>query len=63
MPTPKPAVAHPNLKPNKVGLTLRDYEGAPSTLCAGCGHDSISAALICGPKLLLQIKLATPAGQ
>ena len=46
MPTPKPAVAHPNLKPNKVGLTLRDYEGAPSTLCAGCGHDSITAAIV-----------------
>ena len=46
MPTPKPAVAHPNLKPNKVGLTLRDYEGAPSTLCAGCGHDSVTAAIV-----------------
>ena len=46
MPTPKPGVAHPNLRPNKVGLTLRDYEGAPSTLCAGCGHDSISGAII-----------------
>ena len=46
MPTPKPAVAHPNLKPNKIGLTLRDYEGAPSTLCAGCGHDSITAAIV-----------------
>ena len=44
MPTPKPAVSHPNLRPNKVGLTLRDYEGAPSTLCAGCGHDSVTAA-------------------
>ncbi len=46
MPTPKPAVAHPNLQPNKVGLTLRDYEGAPSTLCAGCGHDSVTAAIV-----------------
>src|SRR2546423_8248028 len=46
MPTPKPGVAHPHLKPNKVGLTLRDYEGAPSTLCAGCGHDSITAAIV-----------------
>ena len=32
--------------PNKVGLTLRDYEGAPSTLCAGCGHDSVTAAIV-----------------
>src|SRR5438874_995756 len=46
MPTPKPGVAHPHLKPNKVGLTLRDYEGAPSTLCAGCGHDSVTAAIV-----------------
>jgi len=46
MPTPKPSVAHPNLRPNKVGLTLRDYEGAPSTLCAGCGHDSVTAAIV-----------------
>src|SRR4051795_8546241 len=46
MPTPKPAVAHPNLRANKVGLTLRDYEGAPSTLCAGCGHDSVTAAIV-----------------
>ena len=46
MPTPKPAVAHPHLRPNKVGLTPRDYEGAMSTLCAGCGHDSITAAIV-----------------
>src|SRR6188768_584740 len=46
MPTPKPSVAHPHLRPNKVGLTLRDYEGAPSTLCAGCGHDSVTAAIV-----------------
>src|SRR5208282_5961020 len=31
---------------NKLGFTHRDYEGAVSTLCAGCGHDSISAAII-----------------
>ncbi|HEX2012287.1 MAG TPA: 2-oxoacid:ferredoxin oxidoreductase subunit beta, partial [Roseateles sp.] len=29
-----------------VGYTRRDYEGKVSTLCAGCGHDSISAAII-----------------
>jgi 2-oxoglutarate ferredoxin oxidoreductase subunit beta len=27
---------------NKIGLTKNDYRGAPSTLCAGCGHNSIS---------------------
>jgi 2-oxoglutarate ferredoxin oxidoreductase subunit beta len=42
----KPAVRHPSLQPNKLGLTVRDYEGAMSTLCAGCGHDSITAAIV-----------------
>jgi 2-oxoglutarate ferredoxin oxidoreductase subunit beta len=42
----KPAVLHPNLRPNAVGLTMRDYEGAMSTLCAGCGHDSVTAAIV-----------------
>jgi 2-oxoglutarate ferredoxin oxidoreductase subunit beta len=28
-----------------LGLTIRDYEGAVSTLCAGCGHDSVTAAI------------------
>jgi 2-oxoglutarate ferredoxin oxidoreductase subunit beta len=42
----KPKFQHPGLKKNSVGFTHRDYEGRISTLCAGCGHDSISAALI-----------------
>jgi 2-oxoglutarate ferredoxin oxidoreductase subunit beta len=42
----KPKLHHPGLAANKLGFTHRDYEGAISTLCAGCGHDSISAALI-----------------
>ncbi len=42
----KPRVHHPGLEKNAVGLTRRDYEGAMTTLCAGCGHDSITAALI-----------------
>src|SRR5216117_3000893 len=42
----KPKLHHPTLPKNKVGFTRRDYEGKVSTLCAGCGHDSISAALI-----------------
>jgi 2-oxoglutarate ferredoxin oxidoreductase subunit beta len=46
MPSPKPAVVHPHLRPNKLGLTPRDYEGFPSTLCAGCGHDSVTAAIV-----------------
>ena len=43
---PKPAVRHPGLPRNALGLTTRDYEGGMSTLCAGCGHDSITAAII-----------------
>jgi len=42
----KPKLHHPTLTPNKVGYTRRDYEGKVSTLCAGCGHDSISAAIV-----------------
>ena len=42
----KPTAAHPKLPKNALGLTRREYEGAMSTLCAGCGHDSISAAII-----------------
>ncbi|HYW57647.1 MAG TPA: 2-oxoacid:ferredoxin oxidoreductase subunit beta [Polaromonas sp.] len=42
----KPRLHHPSLTVNKVGYTRRDYEGKISTLCAGCGHDSISAAII-----------------
>jgi 2-oxoglutarate ferredoxin oxidoreductase subunit beta len=34
------------LPKNALGFTHRDYEGAVSTLCAGCGHDSISASII-----------------
>src|ERR1700682_2365304 len=41
----KPGAAHPSLHRNAIGLNLRDYEGAMSTLCAGCGHDSITAAI------------------
>jgi 2-oxoglutarate ferredoxin oxidoreductase subunit beta len=41
----KPVAVHPSLHRNAIGLNLRDYEGAMSTLCAGCGHDSITAAI------------------
>ena len=44
----KPIAAHPSLKRNDLGLTIRDYEGSMSTLCAGCGHDSITAAITRG---------------
>src|SRR3982074_1541446 len=42
----KPKLHHPSLQKNALGHTRRDYEGAVSTLCAGCGHDSISAAIV-----------------
>ena len=42
----KPKLHHPSLQPNAVGFTRRDYEGKISTLCAGCGHDSISASVV-----------------
>src|SRR6201994_4362635 len=42
----KPIAKHPSLQRNELGLTLRDYEGTMSTLCAGCGHDSITAAIV-----------------
>jgi len=42
----KPKISHPGLPKNDIGLTIRDYEGAMSTLCAGCGHDSISSAIM-----------------
>ena len=41
----KPVATHPSLQRNELGLTIRDYEGTMSTLCAGCGHDSITAAI------------------
>src|SRR5471030_1577063 len=42
----KPKFHHPALPKNALGFTHRDYEGSVSTLCAGCGHDSISSAII-----------------
>jgi 2-oxoglutarate ferredoxin oxidoreductase subunit beta len=42
----KPKVVHPKMPRNSLGLTVRDYEGTVSTLCAGCGHDSVTAAII-----------------
>jgi 2-oxoglutarate ferredoxin oxidoreductase subunit beta len=42
----KPQFHHPDLPKNTLGYTRRDYEGKISTLCAGCGHDSITASII-----------------
>ena len=41
----KPLIPLAPLPKNELGLTIRDYEGAISTLCAGCGHDSVTAAI------------------
>ena len=42
----KPTVIHPQSPRNELGLTERDYEGGMSTLCAGCGHDSVTGAIV-----------------
>jgi len=42
----RPNFRHPELPVNALGFRKRDYEGSLSTLCAGCGHDSIGGALI-----------------
>ncbi len=42
----KPIFQHPRTPINTLGYTRKDYEGSVSTLCAGCGHDSISAAIV-----------------
>jgi len=42
----KSTFKHPRLPKNDLGLTYRDYEGALSTLCAGCGHDALTSAIV-----------------
>ncbi|MDF1865240.1 MAG: 2-oxoacid:ferredoxin oxidoreductase subunit beta, partial [Saprospiraceae bacterium] len=42
----KPTFRHPALPKNKISFAKADYEGAISTLCAGCGHDSISGSIV-----------------
>ncbi len=42
----KSTFRHPEQTKNAVGFVKADYEGTLSTLCAGCGHDSISAAIV-----------------
>ncbi|MDH3646879.1 MAG: 2-oxoacid:ferredoxin oxidoreductase subunit beta [Gammaproteobacteria bacterium] len=42
----KPNIAYKGQRTNALGLSMRDYEGGMSTLCAGCGHDSITSALV-----------------
>jgi len=42
----KPTFRHPESKANAIGYHKKDYEGFISTLCAGCGHDSINASIV-----------------
>src|ERR1700684_2599570 len=39
-----PGAAGP--KTNRIGLTVMDYKGGKTTLCAGCGHNAISERII-----------------
>jgi len=41
----RPNFRHPDVPVNDLGYTQQHYEGSLSTLCAGCGHDSISGAI------------------
>src|SRR5436309_16108347 len=36
----------PPPKTNRVGLTVMEYKGGKTTLCAGCGHNAISERII-----------------
>src|SRR5271165_4313069 len=38
--------ATPQPKTNRIGLTVLDYRGGKTTLCAGCGHNAISERII-----------------
>ena len=42
----KPSFRHPAANSNAIGCHRSEYEGALSTLCAGCGHDSIGSAVV-----------------
>ena len=43
---PVPAGGPVAPKTNHLGLVKKEYDGVASTLCKGCGHDAITAALI-----------------
>src|ERR671927_2035860 len=38
--------SQPQQKTNRIGLTVLDYRGGKTTLCAGCGHNAISERII-----------------
>src|ERR1700758_3415707 len=45
-PTVEPGASAPGPKTNRIGLTVIDYKGGKTTLCAGCGHNAISERII-----------------
>src|SRR6202011_3868976 len=45
-PTVEPGATGPGPKTNRIGLTVMDYKGSKTTLCAGCGHNAISERII-----------------
>jgi len=44
--TAPPATPTPEPKTNRIGLTVLEYKGSKTTLCAGCGHNVISERII-----------------
>jgi 2-oxoglutarate ferredoxin oxidoreductase subunit beta len=44
--TAEPNPVAPGPKTNRIGLTVIDYKGGKTTLCAGCGHNAISERII-----------------
>jgi len=40
------ATSTPGQKTNRIGLSVVDYRGGRTTLCAGCGHNAISERII-----------------
>src|SRR3989442_769961 len=45
-PTPSTPAPTPAPKTNHLGLSVIDYRGGKTTLCAGCGHNAISERII-----------------
>lgn len=46
MENPTPLDRAQPTKTNAIGLSKKDYDGAPSTLCKGCGHNSIASQIV-----------------
>jgi 2-oxoglutarate ferredoxin oxidoreductase subunit beta len=44
-PTAEP-ISAPGPKTNRIGLSVLEYKGGKTTLCAGCGHNAISERII-----------------